>query len=98
MEPYNNATIISIAQLIIEGVSHSDNPINDEDEGQYAIPINNRNNQPIPPMARSKNIIAVDHLISLALILPSNLVVPDFIRSCNLMIFLWVSCVLRRMN
>lgn len=44
MESYNNATIISIVELIIESVSHSDNPINDEDEGQYDIPINSINN------------------------------------------------------
>ncbi|KAH9659886.1 SWIM-type domain-containing protein [Citrus sinensis] len=62
---------------------HSDIPINDEDEHQYNIPVNNRENRPIPPMARSRRRTTVDPLVSLALILPSNLVAPDLVRSCN---------------
>ena len=62
---------------------HSDIPINDEDENQYDIPINNRENRPIPPMARSRRRTTVDPLVSLAPVLPSNVVAPDLVRSCN---------------
>ncbi|KAH9794536.1 SWIM-type domain-containing protein [Citrus sinensis] len=62
---------------------HSDIPINDEDEHQYDIPVNNRENRPIPPMARSRRRTTVDPLVSLAPVLPSNLVAPDLVRSCN---------------
>ncbi|KAH9728017.1 SWIM-type domain-containing protein [Citrus sinensis] len=62
---------------------HSDIPINNEDEHQYDIPVNNRENRPIPPMARSRRRTTVDPLVSLAPVLPSNLVAPDLVRSCN---------------
>ncbi|KAH9715045.1 SWIM-type domain-containing protein [Citrus sinensis] len=62
---------------------HSDIPINDEDEHQYDIPVNNRENRPIPPMARSRRRTIVDPLVSLAPVLPSNLVAPDLVRSYN---------------
>ncbi|KAH9660432.1 SWIM-type domain-containing protein [Citrus sinensis] len=62
---------------------HSDIPINNEDEHQYDIPINNRENRPIPPMARSRRRTTIDPLVSLAPVLPSNLVAPDLVRSCN---------------
>ncbi|KAH9718027.1 SWIM-type domain-containing protein [Citrus sinensis] len=62
---------------------HFDIPINDEGEHQYDIPVNNRENRPIPPMARSRKRTTVDPLVSLAPVLPSNLVAPDLVRSCN---------------
>ena len=64
-------------------IGHYDIPINDENEHQYNIPLNNRDNRLIPPMARSRRRTTVNPLVSLAPVLPSNLVVPDLVRSCN---------------
>ena len=62
---------------------HFDIPINDEDEHQYDITINNRDNRPIPLMTRWRRRTTVNPLVSLAPVLPLNLVAPDLIRSCN---------------
>ena len=73
----------SITKVDDKGIDHYDIPINDEDEHQYDIPINNRNNQLIPPTARSRRRTTVNPLVSLTPVLPSNLVAPDLVRSCN---------------
>ena len=65
-----------------EGIDHSDIPINDEDEHQYDIPID-RDNLPILPIACSRMRTIIDSLVSLDLVLPSNLVGLDLVRSCN---------------
>ncbi|KAH9723843.1 SWIM-type domain-containing protein [Citrus sinensis] len=45
------------------------------------IPVNNRDNRSIPPMAGSRKMI--DPLTSLAPILPLNMVAPSFLSSCD---------------
>ena len=66
------------------GIGHFDIHINDEDEHQYDIPINNRDNRHIPLMARlRRRRTIVNPLVSLAPVLPLNLVAPDLVRSCN---------------
>ena len=50
-----------------------------EDECEDNIPVNNRDNRSIPPMIRSRR--RIDSLISLAPILPSNMVAPSFLSS-----------------
>ncbi|KAK9177462.1 hypothetical protein WN944_029484 [Citrus x changshan-huyou] len=52
-----------------------------EDECEDNTPVNNRGNGPIPPMVRSRR--RIDPLTSLALILPSNMVAPSFLSSCD---------------
>lgn len=46
------------------------------------MPTNKRDIRSIPPMTRLRR--GVDILISLALIFPSNMVTPNFIKSYNL--------------
>ena len=65
------------------GIGHSDILVNDEDEHQYNILINNKDNLPIPLMARSRRRTTLNPLVSLAPVLPSNLVALDLIKSCN---------------
>lgn len=65
------------------GVDHFDIPVNDDDEYQYDIPINNRESRPISPMTHSRRRITIDPLVSLSLVLPSNLVALNLVRSCN---------------
>ena len=43
--------------------------------------MNNRDNRSIPPMAYSRK--RIDPLTSLALILPLNMVAPNFLNSCD---------------
>ena len=64
-------------------IGHFDIPINDEDGHQYDIPINNIDNRPVSSMARSRRKTTVNPQVSLALVLPSNLVAPNLVRSCN---------------
>ena len=62
-------------------IGNSGIPINDEDEHQYDIPINNRDNRPIPSMVYSRRRTTVNPLVSLAPVLPSNLVVLNSVLS-----------------
>lgn len=66
-----------------KGISYSNISINAKDKRQYDTPINNRDNRPISLMVCLKRNITVDHLVSLTLILLSDLVAPHFARSCN---------------
>ncbi|KAH9745175.1 RNA-binding (RRM/RBD/RNP motifs) family protein [Citrus sinensis] len=54
---------------------------NHENECENNTPVNNRGNGYIPPMVRSRR--RIDPLTSLALILPSNIVAPSFVSSCD---------------
>ena len=84
MEPYNNTTDNYLNSSVRdEGVGPSDIPTNVEDDDHNGIPITNKDNQPIPSVARSRRIIIVDHFLSLAPVLPSNLAAPDLVRNCN---------------
>ncbi|KAH9671455.1 SWIM-type domain-containing protein [Citrus sinensis] len=53
----------------------------DEDECEDNTPMNNRGNRPIPSMVRSRR--RIDPLTSLAPTLPSNMVAPSFVSSCD---------------
>ncbi|KAH9724844.1 ADP-ribosyl cyclase/cyclic ADP-ribose hydrolase [Citrus sinensis] len=53
----------------------------DEDECEDNTPVNNRGNRPIPSMVRSRR--RIDPLTSLAPTLPSNMVAPSFVSSCD---------------
>ncbi|KAH9648747.1 SWIM-type domain-containing protein [Citrus sinensis] len=83
-EPYNNT----------RGGTHSNNDGNDggagpsnvpsfqhEDECEDNTPMNNRGNRPIPSMVQSRR--RIDPLTSLAPTLPSNMVAPSFVSSCD---------------
>lgn len=63
--------------------TYSNSPLNDKGVDHFDIPINNRESQPISPMAHSRRRIAIDPLVSLALVLPSNLGSLDLVISCN---------------
>ncbi|KAH9760798.1 SWIM-type domain-containing protein [Citrus sinensis] len=52
-----------------------------EDECEDNTPVNNRGNRPIPSMVRSRR--SIDPLTSLAPTLPSNMVAPSFVSSCD---------------
>ena len=52
-----------------------------EDECEDNTPVNNRGNGHIPPMVRSRR--RIDPLTSLAPTLPSNIVAPNFVNSCD---------------
>ncbi|KAH9802359.1 SWIM-type domain-containing protein [Citrus sinensis] len=52
-----------------------------EDECEDNTLVNNRGNRPIPSMVRSRR--RIDPLTSLALTLPSNMVAPSFVSSCD---------------
>ncbi|KAH9670064.1 UDP-N-acetylglucosamine transporter ROCK1 [Citrus sinensis] len=52
-----------------------------EDECEDNTPVNNRGNRPIPSMVRSRR--RIDPLTSLAPTLPSNMVAPSFVSSCD---------------
>ncbi|KAH9680511.1 SWIM-type domain-containing protein [Citrus sinensis] len=52
-----------------------------EDECEDNTHVNNRRNRPIPSMVRSRR--RIDHLASLAPTLPSNMVAPSFVSSCD---------------
>ena len=84
LEPFNSVQgMNSNTKIDNRAIGHSDIPINDKNEHQYDISINNRDNRPISPMARSMRRTIVNPLVSLAPVLPSNLVAPDLVRSCN---------------
>ena len=53
-----------------------------EDECKDNIPVKNRDNGSIPPMVQLRR--RIDSLTSLAPILPSNMVAPSFLSSCDL--------------
>ncbi|KAH9803703.1 SWIM-type domain-containing protein [Citrus sinensis] len=53
----------------------------DEDECEDNTPVNNRGNRPIPSMVQSRR--RIDPLTSLAPTLPSNMVTPSFVSSCD---------------
>ncbi|KAH9750661.1 SWIM-type domain-containing protein [Citrus sinensis] len=52
-----------------------------EDECEDNTPMNNRGNRPIPSMVRSRR--RIDPFTSLAPTLPSNMVAPSFVSSCD---------------
>ncbi|KAH9779934.1 SWIM-type domain-containing protein [Citrus sinensis] len=52
-----------------------------EDECEDNTPVNNRGNKPIPSMVRSRR--RIHPLTSLAPTLPSNMVAPSFVSSCD---------------
>ncbi|KAH9679310.1 SWIM-type domain-containing protein [Citrus sinensis] len=52
-----------------------------EDECEDNTPVNNRGNRPIPSMVRSRR--RIDPLTSVAPTLPSNMVAPSFVSSCD---------------
>ncbi|KAH9662765.1 SWIM-type domain-containing protein [Citrus sinensis] len=52
-----------------------------EDECENNTPVNNRGNRPIPSIVRSRR--RIDPLISLTPTLPSNMVAPSFVSSCD---------------
>ncbi|KAH9750655.1 SWIM-type domain-containing protein [Citrus sinensis] len=52
-----------------------------EDECEDNTPVNNRGNRPIPSMVQSRR--RIDPLTSLAPTLPSNMVAPSFVSSCD---------------
>ncbi|KAH9684851.1 SWIM-type domain-containing protein [Citrus sinensis] len=52
-----------------------------EDECEDNTPVNNRGNRPIPSMVRSRR--RIDSLTSVAPTLPSNMVAPSFVSSCD---------------
>ncbi|KAH9737327.1 SWIM-type domain-containing protein [Citrus sinensis] len=54
---------------------------NHEDECEDNTPVNNRGNRPIPSMVRSRR--RIDPLTSVAPTLPSNMVAPSFVSSCD---------------
>ena len=84
VEPYNSTrSTHSNSPVDDRDINHSDIPINDKDEHQYDIPINNIDSRLIPPMTRLRKRTAVDPLVSLAPVFPSNLVALNLIRSCN---------------
>ena len=84
LEPFNSVQGMNYnTEVDDRGINHFDIPINDEDEHQYDIPINNKDNRHIPPMGYSRKRTTVNPLVSLALVLSSNLVASDFVRSCN---------------
>ena len=84
MEPYNNTTDNHFNSSVHDGgVGPSDIPTNVDDEDSNGIPINNRDNQHISSVPRSRRRTIVDHLVSLDPVLPSNLVTPNLVRNCN---------------
>lgn len=81
MRPYNNRTNNHFNSSVHNGgVGPSDIRTNEQDKDQNDILINNRDNQPIPSIVRSRKRTTYDHLVSLALVLPSNLVAPDLVK------------------
>ncbi|XP_052294635.1 uncharacterized protein LOC127901416 [Citrus sinensis] len=52
-----------------------------DDECENNTPVNNRGNRPSPSMVRSRR--RIDALTSLAPTLPSNMVAPSFVSSCD---------------
>ncbi|KAH9704759.1 SWIM-type domain-containing protein [Citrus sinensis] len=52
-----------------------------EDECEDNTPVNNRGNRPIPSMVRSRR--RIDPLTNVAPTLPSNMVAPSFVSSCD---------------
>lgn len=99
MELYNSLRDTHFNSLVDDrGVSHFCIPINNEDKYQYDILINNKDNRLIPPMARSRRRIKINPLVSLVSVLPSNLIAPNLVRSCNSDDICVVCCSLRRMS
>ena len=82
MRPYNYKTNNHFNSSVHNGgVGPSDIRTNDEDENQNNIPINNKDNRPIPSMVRSRRRTTYDHLVSLTPVLPLNLAASNLVRS-----------------